>query len=163
VFGCSAGGCLTAQFTVAALKSGLEAPGAIGMFGAGAQTTPRGDLSFLSAVGCAEAPDAGGDLPPRSPFGYFSTAKPDDPVAYPLSAGGAYLGRFPPTIILTGTRAFDANAALATHRALSRAGVDASLQLFDGMRHCFIYHVDNPESRDAHTMIVRFFDRHLGV
>jgi epsilon-lactone hydrolase len=51
--------------------------------------------------------------------------------------------------------------AIAFHRALTQAGVDASLHVFDGLGHCFYYNAWLPESQDAYTTIIGFFRRHL--
>jgi acetyl esterase/lipase len=68
---------------------------------------------------------------------------------------------FPPTLIITGTRAFDLSPALATHRALVQANVDASLHVFDGLGHCFYYDASTPESLDAYNTMIRFFRMRL--
>jgi acetyl esterase/lipase len=51
--------------------------------------------------------------------------------------------------------------AIATHRALVQAGVDASLQVFDGVAHAFFYDGVSPESVDAYNTMIRFFRKHL--
>ena len=72
-----------------------------------------------------------------------------------------FRAKFPPTLLITGTRAFDMSPAIATHRALVQADVDASLHVFDGLAHCFYYEATSPEGADANQTIVRFFKRHL--
>ncbi|HKT73940.1 MAG TPA: hypothetical protein VJQ47_13695 [Steroidobacteraceae bacterium] len=64
-------------------------------------------------------------------------------------------------MLVTGTRAFDLSPAIGTHRALSQAGVDASLHVFDGLGHCFYYFAGTPESDDACDTMIRFFRKHL--
>ena len=71
--------------------------------------------------------------------------------------------RFPPTLLLTGTRSFDLSGAIETHRVLTRLGVEADLQLWDGLYHSFQVNPDMPESKEAYAVIVRFFDLHLGA
>ena len=47
--------------------------------------------------------------------------------------------------------------------ALSEAGVDAQLHVFDGLGHCFYYDASAPEGADAYRTMVRFFRKHLGT
>ena len=161
IYGGSAGGIVTLQATAWILAHGLPAPGAIGVFGAGAFAS--GDGSYFAAIGSAQHP-------PMNPipslrigkFGYFSDARFDDPLLDPTIAEEAFRAKFPPSLLITGTRAFDLSPALATHRALSQAGAEASLHVFDGLGHCFYYQAGLPEGRDAYRTMVRFFRKHLG-
>jgi PAS domain-containing protein len=126
-----------------------------------------GDATYFSKIGTASTPsapsEAGGPLGLMRPgaFGYFSTVSPEDYLAAPVSAPKDLLSKFPPTLLISATRALDMSPAIAFHRALTRAGADASLHLFDGLGHCFYYNAWLPESRDAYDTIIRFFDRHL--
>jgi monoterpene epsilon-lactone hydrolase len=164
IFGSSAGAHLAAQVTAWLLEYSLPAPAAIVMGGNGAGGA-AGDSRYFSAIGSAKFPPdpAQAELPITDPDrrGYFRTAAPDDYLAEPILAPQSLLARFPPTLLLTGTRAFDMSPAIAFHRALTRAGVDASLHVFDGLGHCFFYNVWLPESEDAYDTMVRFFRRHL--
>lgn len=72
------------------------------------------------------------------------------------------LAAFPPTLVITGTRAFDLSTAVHGHALLTRAGVEAELHVWEGLFHGFFYNPDVHESREAYDVIVRFFDRHLG-
>jgi monoterpene epsilon-lactone hydrolase len=93
--------------------------------------------------------------------GYFSTTSPNDPLANPNIAPIELRAKFPPTLLITGTRAFDLSPVIGTHRALVQAGVDAQLHVFDGLGHCFYYFAGTPESDDAYDTMVRFFRKHL--
>jgi acetyl esterase/lipase len=149
LYGCSAGGALTGQATAWMLDKKIPVPAAIGIFGSGLGTVvPR--------------PSNEGARPaaPRR-FGYFSAVDPSDRLAYPINAPDI-LTKFPPTMLITGTKAPDMKPALAADRALTRAGAETSLHVFDEMGHCFIYQYSTPEGRDANEAIVGFFDRHLG-
>jgi acetyl esterase/lipase len=160
VYGGSAGGALTLQATAWILSQGLPAPGAIGVFGAGA--CGAGDGDYFAAIASRQAP-------PSSPFssirgtkrGYLSEVDKDDPLVNPNAADEAFRARFPPCLLITGTRAFDLSPAIASHRALSQAGVEASLHVFDGVGHCFYYDATLPEGADAYRTMVRFFRKHL--
>ena len=70
---------------------------------------------------------------------------------------------FPPTILTTGTRDLLLSNTVRMHRALRQAGVEASLQVYEGQSHAHYYRDDTaPESREAFGEIAGFFDRHLG-
>jgi acetyl esterase/lipase len=162
IYGGSAGGVLTAQATAWILEHGLPAPGAIGIFGAG--TGGHGDSDYFAAVGVGQSP------PQRilesltsGSVGYFSRASDDDHLVNPIVAPEAFRAKFPPTLLVTGTRAFDMSPAIATHRALVQAGVDAQLHVFDGVGHCFYYDAAAPEGADAYRTIIRFFRKHLSA
>lgn len=160
VYGGSAGGMLTAQATAWILDKGLPPPGAIGIFGAG--TGGMGDGDYFSAIGTGKTPpDSAMGRLAQAKVGYFSHVRADDYLLNPIIAPKSFRAKFPPTLLITGTRAFDLSPALATHRALAQAGVDASLHVFDGQGHCFYYIATTPEAIDAYDTIVAFFRRHL--
>jgi acetyl esterase/lipase len=53
-------------------------------------------------------------------------------------------------------------ATVRTHRKLRRAGVEADLQVFEGLSHAqYTINPDAPETREAFEEIGRFFDRHM--
>lgn len=160
IYGGSAGGVLTSQATAWILAQGLPVPGAIGIFGAG--TGGQGDAAWFGAIGMGARPP----LPllkklAKSDVGYFGPASDDDPMVDPVKSP-ELLAQYPPTLLITGTRAFDMTPAIITHRALQRAGVDAQLHVFDGLGHCFYYDAQAPEGQDAYETMVRFFRKHLG-
>jgi acetyl esterase/lipase len=162
IYGGSAGGILASQATAWILAQGLPAPGAIGIFCAG--TGGQGDAAWFGAIGMGARPP----LPllkklARASIGYFGPASDEDPMVDPTRASPEFLSRFPPVLLLTGTRAFDMSPAIITHRALLRAGVEADLHVFDGLGHCFYYDYKMPESQDAYATMIRFFRKHLGA
>lgn len=161
IYGGSAGGVLTAQATAWIIDKGLPVPGAIGIFGAG--TGGSGDSAWFSAIGMGLQPPftALATLAGAS-VGYFSEASDEDPLVNPNIAPLEFRAQFPPTLLVTATRAFDLSPAIATHRALVQAGVDASLHVFDGHGHCFYYDAMGPEGRDAYDTMIGFFRCHLG-
>ena len=95
-------------------------------------------------------------------LGYFSETKPHDPLVSPIDAP-EMLAKFPPTLIITGTRGFEMSSALYTHSQLVKLGVDADLHVWEGLFHGFFYNPDVPESQEAYDVIVRFFEKHLGA
>jgi acetyl esterase/lipase len=71
------------------------------------------------------------------------------------------IAKFPPTLIITGTRAMDMSPAIVTNSALIKAGVSSTLIVGEGMGHCYIMTPQLPESRDAYEAIAAFFRRNL--
>lgn len=155
IFGCSAGGMLTAEALAWFDKEKLPFPKVIGIFCATADRRWGGDSSAWGRPFQA--------LPPRAiGLDYFNGADVNDPLVSPILSPDL-LKRFPPTLLITGTRSFDMSGAVATHRALIKAGVEADLQLWDGLGHAFFYDIDLPESKEAFGVMTRFFQKHLGL
>ena len=70
---------------------------------------------------------------------------------------------FPPTILTTGTRDLLLSNTVRMHRKLRQAGVEATLQVFEGQSHAQYYRdVSAPETKEAFEEIARFFDKYLG-
>lgn len=158
IYGCSAGGVITAQATAWIHKQGLPRPGAIGTFcGTGAPYS--GDSPFVSAA-LDGKPFPLPELPAALPVSYMEGISPTDPFAYPLS-DPATTRTMPPTLLLAGGRDFAVSALTLAHRRLAAAGVASDLQLFDGLPHAFFMWPDMPESTEAYRIIARFFDQHL--
>ena len=69
---------------------------------------------------------------------------------------------FPPAILTTGTRDLFLSNTVRVHRKLRRAGVDAELNVYEGMSHAqYQFDIDAPETNEAFTDISRIFDRPL--
>lgn len=151
IFGCSAGGLLTAQALAWFQKEGLPAPAAAGIFCASADARWAGDSWYW------QKPIQGLTTPPaldeRFYYGGHDLA---DPLMSPIESD-AVLRRFPPTLLITASRAGEMSAAINTHRLLVRNGVPASLHVWDGLNHAFYMQTDLPESREAFDVMVRFF------
>ena len=154
IFGCSAGGMLTAQSVAWFQKHDLPRPGAIGIFCAGAGGMGEGDASLITAA--LRVPSPGGGS-----MAYFEGADMRDPLVSPAFTP-AILAQFPPTLVLTGTRDMALSSALFTHGQLIAAGVDADLHVFEGLGHYFFADTTLPESKQAFSIMARFFDEHLG-
>ena len=166
IFGCSAGGMLTAMSVAWFQKKNLPQPGAVGIFCAGAGSPEGagfgGDASYMSTqLGELRMPSSGpGQDRGRGP-GYLDGTEPDDPLVSPIISPEV-LAKFPPTLLVTGTRGMELSSALYTHIQLLKAGVDARIAVWEGLFHGFFYNPDVPESRDCYDIIVRYFDRQLG-
>lgn len=158
IYGCSAGGVLTGEAVARIISKKLPVPGAIGTF--------CGSISELGGDSTYTAPVLNGEPSPTGPLKladlpYFKGANASDPLVFPANSP-ALLAKFPPTLLITGTRDFTMSSVLHSQALLTTAGVDAELHVWDGMWHSFFSDPDMPESREAYAVMVSFFDRHLG-
>ena len=158
IYGCSAGGVLTGEVVARIITKKLPVPGAIGTF--------CGSISELGGDSAYTAPMLNGEPPPNGPMKlsdlpYFKGASASDPLVFPANSP-ALLAKFPPTLLITGTRDFTMSSVLHSQALLTAAGVDTELHIWDGMWHSFFSDPDMPESRQAYAVMVRFFDRRLG-
>lgn len=162
IFGCSAGGALTAASMAWFQQHDLPNPGVIGIFGAGATRNVAGDSAYISAYvdGTFPAPQPGVDASMTMP--YFRGADFADALVSPAGHPDV-LAKFPPTLLITGTRAPDLSPAIYTHTELLKAGAESQLIVGEGMGHCFIQDTRIPEALDAVKLMVGYFDDHLGV
>lgn len=157
IYGCSAGGILTGEAVARLIIDRLPVPGAIGMF-CGALTDIAGDTSFV-------APLLNGQGIPAHPLDlqaipYFRGADPRDPLVQP-GLSPALLAKFPPALLITGTRDMALSSVVHSNELLRQAGVPTELRVWDGMWHSFFSDPELPESRQAYAAIVAFFDHRL--
>lgn len=119
MYGCSAGGLLTAQSLAWFQSHSLPAPAAAGIFCAGGDPNMGGDSRIIGTLlGDGELPRAPSATPP---LGYMRGAQPTDPNAFPAISGDI-LRRFPPTLVIVGTRDFAMSSAVNLHSKLVAAG-----------------------------------------
>lgn len=165
IYGCSAGGSLSAQAAAWFATHNMPQPGAIGIFGAGAVRFASGDSAYISGYvdgSFPPPPKPGIKLSPmmKTMMSYFEGADVNGPLVSPASHPDI-LAKFPPTLLITGTRAPDLSPAIYTHSQLVKAGVPGDLIVGEGLGHCYIYAAQYPESQDAYSAIAKFFDKHL--
>lgn len=156
MFGAS-GGCTLAQTTILWLPTQkLPQPGAVGLGTCSGGSNP-GDARYtmngldagLSTAFSGRAPYHPGNL----------ARKPGEPPATALD--GEIPKGYPPAFLLSGTRDMCLSQTVLLHRKLLRAGVEADLNVFEGMWHFFWEDPGLPESREAMTALANFFNRHL--
>jgi len=159
LFGCSAGGLLTAQSLARFANKHLPMPAAAGIFCAGGDAAMGGDSRIVgSLLGDGEAPEPTPTA--ASNLAYMTGASPQDPEAYP-ARDPAILAKFPPTLVITGTRDFAMSSAINLHSKLVAARIDARLHVWEGGRHAFFYDVRVPEARESYSVIAAFFKQKL--
>ena len=153
IFGCSAGGMLTAQSIAWFDAQELPQPGAIGIFCAGAGEFGVGDAGVITG---AFGEDHGGERT----MPYFEGADWSDPLVAPIDHPDL-LRQFPPTLVITSTRDGALGSAIVTHQRLVGVGVESELHVYEGLMHYFFADTSLPESRQVFDVTSRFFDRHL--
>jgi epsilon-lactone hydrolase len=158
VFGSSAGGALTLEMMLRAKAEGLPMPGAIAPGTPMSDTTKRGDSFRTNAMvdNVLVSPDGFCDAATQF---YAKGHDLSDPLLSPVYGD---VHGFPPTILTTGTRDLLLSNTVRMHRALRQAGVEATLQVFEGQSHAQFYRDDRvPEVKEAFGEIAAFFDRHM--
>jgi hypothetical protein len=156
-FGTS-GGCTFAVNTTLYLKDlKLPYPGALGLMTCSggsqpgdARVTNNGLDPLLSTAVTGQQPRVGA-IPPDE------TARPGS-----TALGSPIPSDFPPSFLLSGTRDMCLSQTVLLHRKIRHAGVEADLNVFEGMWHAFHGDPQLPESHDALENFAAFLNRHLG-
>src|SRR6185437_11736386 len=132
IYGCSAGGMLTGEAVAWFQQHQLPAPGAVGIFCAGLTAPDRGfggDADYTATpIGEARLQALPAPASQKGPaLGYFEGANLKDPLIAP-ALSREVLAKFPPSLIITGTRGFELSSAVYSHTQLVNNGVTAELQ-----------------------------------
>jgi monoterpene epsilon-lactone hydrolase len=159
IFGTSTGGAMTLAMILRAKQEHLPLPAAI---------APGSPWSDLTETGDTFKTNEWLDNIIVSYHGYLSHAASlyanghdlKDPQLSPIY--GDFHG-FPPAILTSGTRDLFLSLTVLTHRKMRRAGVEAVLQVFEGMSHAqYQFDPYAPETKEVFTEIAQFFGEHLG-
>ena len=159
IFGSSAGGALTLEMILKAKQDGLPLPGAIAPGTPMSDVTKVGDTFVTSAMldNVLVSPDGFCDAGTKV---YASGHDLKDPLLSPVYGD---MHGFPPAILTSGTRDLLLSNTIRVHRKLRQAGVEATLQVYEGQSHAQYFRDDTaPEAREAFEEIAGFFDKHLG-
>jgi monoterpene epsilon-lactone hydrolase len=159
IFGTSAGGALTITTVLRAKAEHLPMPGAIAPGTPTVDLTGAGDTlqtnAFIDNVLVAPEP-----FIRATALLYANGRDLHDPFISPIYGD---VSGFPPTILTSGTRDMYLSHTVRMHRKLRAAGVEAILQVFEGMSHGqYRADPDAPETKDYLSEVTRFFDLHLG-
>lgn len=153
-FGTSAGGGLTLALMLRMKAEGGPLPAAIAAGSPWADLTCGGDTANSNAFVDNVLVSNTGWIGAAAPL-YANGRDLRDPLISPLFGDVAGL---PPTILTSGTRDLLLSQSVRMHRRLRRAGVDASLQVFEGMSHAQFLEPFVPETAEAFSEIARFLD-----
>ena len=82
-----------------------------------------------------------------------------DPLLSPVYGD---LSGFPATYLVTGTRDMFLSDAARVHRKLRDAGVEADLNVYEGLSHAeYAFVADSPEHESTYKELAEFLRRHL--
>lgn len=151
IYGCSAGGLLTAQTVAWLQKEKLPRPGAVAMLCEGGGYWTEGDSAYFIRNRSQETLE-------KNP--YFKDVAPNDPLAFPVRSPEV-MAKFPPSLLITGLRDFAASSVVRTHALLVAQGVEADLHVWEGLGHAFHFDPALPESQEVYAVTIKFFDKHL--
>jgi monoterpene epsilon-lactone hydrolase len=153
VFGDSAGGNLTIALALKAREEGLPLPAALVVLSPSTDRTWDGDTH--TTLGQFDP-----ILGPRvdQPDDYSINVGPTHPLVSPVFAD---LHGLPPLLIQVGTRERLLSDSVRLARRAREAGVDVTLDVWEGMWHVWQDHPTVPEARQASDEIAAFFAMHL--
>lgn len=157
--GTSAGGGLTLAMVLKAKLDKVPLPGAIAPGTPMSDVTKAGDTFQTNAMvdNILVSPDGFCDAGTKV---YANGLDFKDPMLSPIYGD---MKGFPPTILTSGTRDLLLSNTVRVHRKLRQAGIEATLQVFEGQSHAHYLRDDTaPETKEVFSEIARFFDRHLG-
>jgi monoterpene epsilon-lactone hydrolase len=158
VFGTSTGGGLTMALVLRAKEEGLPLPAAIAPGSPWSDLTKTGDTFYSHNLVDNFQVSYDGYLKDAA-YLYANGRDLKDPMLSPIYGD---LHGFPPTILTSGTRDLFLSLTVRTHRKLRRSGVEAELQVFEGLSHAqYSINPNAPETREAFEEIGAFFDRHM--
>lgn len=156
VFGDSAGGALALALVLGARDAGLKLPAAVAVLSPVTDLTGAGDTRTTLA---GFDPLIGGDATSRWAV-YLGGHDPREPLVSPLYGD---LKGFPPLLIHAGSREVLLSDSLRLARKARAAGVDVTLDVWDGMWHVFQGNPGIPEAREAVEEIAAFFRAGAGA
>jgi len=159
IFGTSAGATLTAEVASKLKQAKLPMPGALGMFSVHPDySRPTDSQQIYTLAGFAGAlSPRDPNKPPEAP--YAVSTDPKDPVLSPIYAD---LKGWPASLLVTSTRDLLLSDTTMFHLALTKAGVDAQLLVYEALPHAFWYHYELPETTDTLNRMAKFFVDNLG-
>jgi acetyl esterase/lipase len=162
LFGVSAGGVLAAMSVAWFDAHNIPKPGALALISAPADDIWGGDTRYTVPPMFGMPSPPAYPNPPPTGMPYVREEDLYNPLVSPAFSPDL-LSRFPPTVIITGTRAGEMSAAVHSHAQLVKAGIDATLHVWEGMWHGFTEDFELPEAQEARDVIVRFWKRHLAM
>ena len=154
VFGDSAGGGLALALALIARDEGLPQPGALAVLSPSTDQTRSGDTQ--TTLGDFDPILGSG---PGSPGHVYAGDTPlTNPLVSPIYADLAGMG---PLLIQVGTRERLLSASVRLARRAREAGVDVTLDVWEGMWHVWQDHPTVPEAEQASREISEFFRHKL--
>ena len=150
MFGESAGGGLSVATAIGLRDTSAVLPERLGLISPWVDLTCSGDSYRILLDADPAFPD------PQQPLDWaaaYAGADTADPQASPLFAD---LSGLPPTLIQVGSREVLLSDSLRLDRALRQAGVESTLDVWDGMWHVWHSHPTMPETAEAFDELAAF-------
>ena len=157
--GDSAGGNLSLATVLSAMADGLPPPAALALFSPWSDLTDSGD-SIRTLEGIDPDLEFDGYLG-RAAAAYAGERDTSDAEISPLYA--ELPENFPATVISTGTRDLLLSDCARLHLALKRAGVPATLNVWEGMWHDFEFYPEIPEGQESLAEMAGFLAAYLDI
>jgi acetyl esterase/lipase len=159
IFGTSAGGNIALVMVLRAKAEKLPLPGALAPGTPWSDMTKTGDTYFTNDMIDNVLVSNDGFWGAAAAL-YANGRNLKDPQLSPIYGD---MHGFPPTILTSGTRDLFLSNTVRVHRKMRQAGVEAQLQVFEGLSHAQYYRdIKAPETIDYNNEVARFFDKHLG-
>ena len=159
IYGDSAGATIAASAMLRARLRGLPLPAALVLWSPWADLTCSGD-SYRTLIDAE--PFYKESFLAIGARCYTGESTPDDPLVSILFAD--YAPGYLPTLIQCGTRELLLSDAVRLHRRMQDSGVEAELDIHDGLWHVFQFKpIDSPEAIQARKRTGEFLLRRLGV
>ena len=153
VYGTSAGAVIGPQLMMRLRAESLPLPAALGVFSGEPDLVGTADsLHVFATLAEAEALTGAKDA-------YVGGADPHDPLLSPIYGD---LAGFPPTLCVSSGRDILLSGTANLSRALTDAGVEAELVVYDALPHAFWSTMLAPESDDVFRRMTAFLTRRLG-
>ena len=158
VVGTSTGGGMTLALMLRAKTEGVSLPAAIAPGTPWSDLTETGDTYKTNEWLDNVLVSYGGYLSHAAAL-YAAGHDMKDPQLSPIYGD---LTGLPPAILTTGTRDLFLSNTVRTHRKLRRAGVEATLNVYEGLSHAqYLFDPSAPETHEVFGDITAFFNAHL--
>lgn len=162
VFGSSTGGAMTLILELQALQANVPSPGALIAGSPWAELSKKGD-TYTTHAGLDNILGTYDHLLKRAAEVYANGADMSQPLLSPVNASDADLARFPPTLLVSGTRDLFLSNTARMHERLRLNQAPAELMVYEAQSHVQYYLVpDAPETKTHYQFLDEFLGRTIG-
>lgn len=161
VLGTSTGGAMTLILALQCIQNGVPTPAAL------ISGTPWSDMdkigdSYVTNDGVDNVLGTYGHLLKAAAGAYARGADLKEPLISPVYAKDGELAKFPPTLLVTGTRDLFLSNTARMHKRLLMNGAEAELLVYEALSHAQYYLVpEAPETNDHYKLMDMFLDEHF--
>ena len=161
VFGTSTGGAMTLILGVQAARAGTPMPGALIAGTPWADLTKTGD-TYVTNDGVDNILGTYDKLIRTAAELYAGGADMKDPLLSPVYAEDSAIAKFPPTLLLSGTRDLFLSNTVRMHEKLLLADRHAELIVYEALSHAQYYlNPKAPETKTHYRLLGKFLERVL--